>query len=98
MIIYPDGTKEILSDLSKTETQQEESGSNVEVATDTVPAKPELKVVFYTTVSGDNLTKIAEKHDVEVDDIREWNELSPSLKPTSPIRKGTQLMLYIKPI
>lgn len=98
MIIYPDGTKEIFSDLSKAETQQEELERNAAVATDTVPAKPELKVVFYTTVSGDNLAKIAKKHEVEVDDIREWNELPSSLKPTSPIRKGTQLMLYIKPI
>lgn len=98
MIIYPDGTKEIFSDLSKVETPQEEVVEKTTVAADTVPAKPELKVVFYTTVSGDNLAKIAKKHDVEVEEIREWNELPASLKPTSPIRKGTQLMLYIKPI
>lgn len=99
MIIYPDGTKEILSDLSSIEKRQDDETVDVPKAVvDTVAARPELKVIFYTTVSGDNLAKIAEKHNVDVDDIREWNELSPSLKSTSTIRKGTQLMLYVKPI
>lgn len=93
MLVYPDGTKEIFTDLSNIHAA---SVPQENAPVDSIAARPELKVVFYTTVMGDNLVKIAEKHGVTVDDIKKWNELST--EPTAKLRKGMQLMLYVKPV
>lgn len=47
------------------------------------------KSVSYTVKAGDNLTVIAEKHDVTVADIKEWNGLESDV-----IKEGQVLKLY----
>jgi peptidoglycan endopeptidase LytE len=47
------------------------------------------KVATYTVKSGDNLTAIAEKYDVSVTDIKEWNSLESDV-----IHEGQVLKLY----
>lgn len=94
MIVYSDGTKEIITDwYAAPETAVEEKKEEPEVK-----EEPQYKVVLYTTVVGDTLEKVASSHDVSVEDLREWNDLPQSIKSNQRLPKGQQLMLYVKPI
>ena len=52
-------------------------------------SKKNAKKVEYTVKSGDNLTLIADKYDVDVSDIKEWNDLE-----TDKIEVGQSLTIY----
>jgi membrane-bound lytic murein transglycosylase D len=62
-------------------TATKTSGKNV--------TKKGAKKTEYTVKSGDNLTAIAEKYDVDVADIREWNNLE-----SDKIMSGQVLVIY----
>lgn len=94
MIVYSDGTKEIITDWNATPTAVVEAPKQEQQEKE----EPQYKVVLYTTVVGDTLEKVADKHDVSVEDLREWNDMPSSFKSTQRLPKGQQLMLYVKPI
>ena len=48
--------------------------------------------VTYRVQSGDHLNKIADKYDVRVEDIKQWNRLN-----SNSLRVGQQLALYVSP-
>ncbi|WP_276498843.1 lytic transglycosylase domain-containing protein [Pontibacter litorisediminis] len=52
------------------------ASAKVEEAAPKAPAK--LAKVIYTVQRGDNLSSIARRHDVTVDQLKEWNDLSGS--------------------
>lgn len=52
---------------------------NIQAGQKLIIKKPDLrKPIFYTVVAGDNLTSIARRHNISVNDLREWNELRSS--------------------
>lgn len=48
--------------------------------------------VSYRVQPGDHLSKIADKHNVRVEDIKQWNRLN-----SNSLRVGQQLALYVSP-
>lgn len=94
MIVYSDGTKEIITDWNATPTPEVEAPKQEQQEKE----EPQYKVVLYTTVIGDTLEKVASSHDVSVEDLCEWNDLPQSIKSNQRLPKGQQLMLYVKPI
>lgn len=92
MIIYPDGTSEIVTELDKAPSYA------------TQPAQPQeehsqeeqMKVVFHSVRQGETLAAIAERYDVTSEQIVEWNELPASTKPTARLKPGQQLMVYVR--
>lgn len=94
MIKYADGTREIITPLKEEEKVEEK----VEQPVDTLPDEPEQLVVVYHNASGtETLLSIAQKYDVTVTDIRQWNDIPAKIKNGARLKKGMQLMLYIKP-
>jgi membrane-bound lytic murein transglycosylase D len=65
------------SDLAKSKDRKEDKTEIAAAKSDT-----------YTVVSGDNLTTIAKKNKVTVDDLKEWNNLTDN-----NVKLGTQLVL-----
>lgn len=92
MVVYPDGSSDIFTDLTKDQTYvpQTEEAVNQEQAQD------DLKVVFHNVKQGETLVSLAKRYDVEVADIREWNEIGATTKDATPLKPGLQLMLYVK--
>lgn len=88
MVRYSDGSKDIFTEIDK----QKENP----VETQASSSEGRLKVVFHTVKSGENLTQIANQYDVEVEDIKEWNELRPSINGDYRPKVGTQLMLQVR--
>lgn len=89
MVRYSDGSKDIFTDLHD---MPADSGN------DSAPASGEqrqLKVVFHNVKAGDTLGSIAERYNVSVDDIKEWNELNKSFKESYRPAGGTQLMIQV---
>lgn len=92
LIVYPDGTSDILFDMNQEQPYQTAS----ELQSAKAEQQDELKVVFHTVKQGETLAALAERYDVAIADIREWNELKPTVKDTAPLKPGQQLMLYVK--
>lgn len=93
MIIYPDGTSEIVTELDKvpsyTEPEQQTAAARQEEL---------LKVVFHAVRQGETLQAIADRYDVTPEQIVEWNELPATTKAASRLKPGQQLMIYVKNI
>lgn len=51
--------------------------------------EPAGRKVTYTVKTGDSLYSIARRHQVEVDNIRQWNRIGTTLRP------GQQLILHV---
>ena len=56
--------------------------------------KPQYIVLFHAVTKGQNLKNIAEKYNVKVSQIIEWNDLPAKSKPTAALTVGMQLMIY----
>lgn len=91
MIKYADDSKDIFNSPLAVAQKQEEAESKPEPE-----PKPELKVVFHTVKKGETLANIAERYDVTVDDIKEWNELGGALSDQYRPKANTQLMIQAK--
>ena len=93
MIISPDGTSEIVTELDKvpsyTEPEQQTAAARQEEL---------LKVVFHAVRQGETLQAIADRYDVTPEQIVEWNELPATTKAASRLKPGQQLMIYVKNI
>ncbi len=92
LIKYPDGSKDIITDLVNYKKEQEVK-EEVEEAPIETPAA--LKVVYHTVEYGETLIKICEQYGVSPDDIINWNNLPSNVKPKSRLRKGLELMMYV---
>lgn len=91
LIKYADDSKDIFNSPLAVAQKQEEAESKPEPE-----PKPELKVVFHTVKKGETLANIAERYDVTVDDIKEWNELGGALSDQYRPKANTQLMIQAK--
>lgn len=91
MIKYADDSKDIFNSPLAVAQKKEEAESKPEPE-----PKPELKVVFHTVKKGETLAGIAERYDVTVDDIKEWNELGGALSDQYRPKANTQLMIQAK--
>lgn len=92
MIKYADDSKDIFnSPLAVAQKKAAEAEAKPEPE-----PKPELKVVFHTVKKGETLAKIAERYDVSVDDIKEWNDLGGALSDQYRPKANTQLMIQAK--
>lgn len=87
MIIYSDGSRDIITSLDKPKEP-----APAEESQPTEP-EPQFKIVFHNTKAGDTLKNIAEKYGVTVDELREWNELDEKLKETTRLKTGMQLLI-----
>lgn len=87
MIRYKSGIIDVITPIDHIEEPV------VEVVEE-VPQLPQYIVLFHAVTKGQNLKTIAEKYNVSVAEIIEWNDLSQNTKPTTPLTVGTQLMIY----
>lgn len=94
MIIYPDGTSEIVTELDKVPSYTEPEQKTAAAA----QQEELLKVVFHAVRQGETLQAIADRYDVTPEQIVEWNELPATTKAASRLKPGQQLMIYVKNI
>lgn len=92
MILYSDGSKDILTDI--TVVEQPEAVEEPVQAEEEV-AEPTLKVLFYNVKKGDTLAKIAKMHNVTTDQIVEWNDLPAKTRTNTALQADMQLMIYV---
>ena len=74
---------------NKEETSEPTNKKEVKDKTTKTQKKTKGSYLTYTVKSGDNLTKIANEYDVEIADVKEWNNLS-----SDEILIGQKLKLY----
>lgn len=91
MIKYSDGSKDIFTDITVDKAEEEQAAVPVPVV------EPEkIKVILYNTRAGETLGTVAEKYNVSVEDIIEWNDLPARYKSTTKLSSGMQLMIQTK--
>lgn len=89
IIVYPDGSTELVTELKKPEPEKKEDISQEEAEDDN------LKVIFHNVKKGETLISLSKKYSVRTDDIKEWNDLPASTRVSVPLKTGTQLMIYV---
>lgn len=87
MIRYKSGMIDVITPIDKLEEPIEE-------VVEEEPQTPQYTVLFHAVTRGQNLNTIAEKYNVTVTQIIEWNDLPQKSKPTAPLTTGMQLMIY----
>lgn len=87
MIRYKSGMIDVITPIDKVKEPEEESKEE-EIQ------KPQYIVLFHAVTKGQNLKNIAEKYNVKVSQIIEWNDLPAKSKPTAALTVGMQLMIY----
>lgn len=87
MVKYSDGSKDIFTNINNMGHESQKKVNKDDEIT--------IKVIIYNVVAGDTLTKISEKYNVKIDDIKEWNDLSSKYGATTKLSPGTQLILQI---
>lgn len=92
MIKYADGTKDIITDISRKEEPVAEEEPTVSEVKDN-----ERQVVFHSVKKGETLNAIAKRYAVTTKELIEWNDLPKTTKASARLQSGTQLMLYVKP-
>lgn len=93
MIRYKSGIIDVITKIENTRDTIADTKHNTE---STEEQQPEYVVLFHPVAKGENLNIISKKYNVTTKEIIEWNanELSPRIKPTSPLTTGMQLMIY----
>ena len=87
MIRYKSGMIDVITPIDKIDEPVEEI---VEEESHT----PQYIVLFHAVTKGQNLKNIADKYNVTVAEIIEWNDLPKKSKPMVPLTTGMQLMIY----
>lgn len=95
-IKYTDGTVDVITSFDDSDGLANNTSEPVVETVEEIP-EPEYQVVFHNVGRNENLKSIASRYDVSIDDIKSWNELSPKMKDNTPIKPGTQIMIYVKP-
>lgn len=85
-IRYKDGRREFFNELEVKQIEEEQPAPE---------PKQEIKVKLYTTVKGDTLIAIAQKNNVTVDQLKEWNEFPAGYAETKKFPVGEQIMIYV---
>lgn len=75
--------------VTKKETNKETTPPVVKEKKEKTPPKKKVSYQTYTVKKGDNLASIAEAYDVDVSDIKDWNDLS-----SDKIIIGQKLKIY----
>ncbi len=102
MIIYSDGTRDLITDLTQPDPLRyayvvPEEFKQPEVAPE-VAAEPEQQVVFHSVKRGESLGDIATRYNVTVENLKEWNDLPKQLKAHAKLQSDMQLMIYVQPV
>lgn len=87
MIRYKSGMIDVVTPIDKIEEVVEE-------VKEEEPQTPQYIVLFHAVTKGQSLKAIAQKYNVTVEQIIEWNELPAKSKPAAPLTVGMQLMIY----
>lgn len=93
MIRYRNGMRDIITKIDVPEEVVEKQETVEETPTDS-NEQPEYTVVFHSVIKGETLKEIADRFNVTVQQVIEWNELSKYAKSTTQLTEGTQLMIY----
>lgn len=96
-IRYKDGTKDIITNLATTITEQTEPAQEEATAESDDEEKQELQVVFHNVKRGETLATISKRYNVKASDIIEWNDLPKALRPNARLQADMQLMIYVEP-
>ncbi len=88
LIKYPDGSKDLLTDISLQALQAIPEEKPKEET-------PKIKVVMHTVVKGETYADIAKQYGVTVAQIVEWNELSSKTTGVSRAAANSQLMIQL---
>ncbi len=94
MIKYPDGTRDIINRFEEKVEQENLKGDSIP-AEETV-GEFNLVVINHKVSAGETLATIAERYEVSVEDIIEWNDLSSTIRPKSRLKANLQLVIYAK--
>lgn len=89
MVKYSDGSKDLFTDISAGSDKNAKSAADSE-------ENVKIKVVMYNVQTGENLGAIAQKFNVSVAEIKEWNDLPVKYNDISKPVAGTQLMIQTK--
>lgn len=86
LVKYNDGSKDLFTDFDSIQVVEETDNNENAM----------LKVVFHEVLRGESLSDIADKYGVDVNKIKEWNELPDAFNSGTTLKAGTQLMLQVK--
>ena len=90
MVKYNDGSRDIFTDITSAPPVI------IPEKIEEKETEKKLKIIMYTVQTGETLGDIASKFNVNLENIIEWNELSPkSTKSTKPAA-GNQLMIQVE--
>lgn len=95
-IKYTDGTTDVITSIDNV-ARAEEKTAEVQIHEAKEELEPEYQVVFHHVGKNETLNSIAARYDVAVEDIKSWNEMPAKMKADSPVKAGTQIMIYVKP-
>lgn len=95
MIRYTDGTSDLITDLTPVPKETSETASAPIVEPQPESQEEEQKVIFHNVKKGETLYSISKEYNVEVSDIKEWNDLPASVQPKSRLRTDMQLMIFL---
>lgn len=99
MIVYSDGTKDIINKIPTTKEWLEivNKPAEEEKVEEEKP-KEVIKVVYHKVSRGETLAAVSEMYGVTTDEIIEWNELSNKFKPSSRLPIDRDIIIYQKVI
>lgn len=89
-IRYSDGTMDVITSLDKDKmlpVEKQDSNKSLE---------PQYQVIFHIVGKKERIKDIAEKYNVEVHDIMEWNDIPSETSPNSVLTPNSQLIIYLR--
>lgn len=95
MIRYTDGTSDLITDLTPKTKEITETILVPTVEPQSESQEEEKKVIFHNVKKGETLFSISQHYDVDVNDLRDWNDLPASIQPKSRLRTDMQLMIFL---
>lgn len=101
MIAYSDGTRDIITDLTQPDPLRYAYQVPQEMQVpqeEAEPSAPEKQVIFHSVKRGESLSAIAERYNVTIEELKEWNELPKQLKGHAKLQADMQLMIYVNPV
>ncbi len=90
LVKYPDGTSDLVNDLSP---QSKQEVAVVEEKPVIIPVQEQT--IYHSVKRGETLQQIADRYDVSIDDVRKWNKLKSTIKPNSRLRTGLKLEIHV---
>jgi len=91
-------TKEELIAWNSLENENLKIGDKLNLTGESLKEIVKIKTIEYIVQSGDNLGKIAEKYQVDIDDIKKWNSLNDNSIKISQVLKINQEEIIVSNI